>query len=63
MDYNTGDSSETAKLNQELRQIAHLLEEKSERLFQLKKKQQQLMLKESLKDSTNPFVDSVMKAY
>jgi len=47
-EYNSGASNETAQLNANLRQIAHMLEEKSEKLFQLKKQQQQSLIKESM---------------
>lgn len=47
-EYNSGASNETAQLNANLRQIAHMLETKSEKLFQLKKQQQQSLMKESM---------------
>ena len=40
-------------MNQKLRQIAELLEEKSEKLFALKKMQQQILVKESMSQNRN----------
>ncbi|CDW74073.1 UNKNOWN [Stylonychia lemnae] len=49
-------------LNIQLRQIAQMLEEKSERLFELKKQQQQMLLSETYRDK-NPFQDTGIKTY
>jgi hypothetical protein len=41
----------SSDLNQKLRKIAQMLEEKSERLFDLKKQQQQLLVRDTMKES------------
>eukprot|EP00347_Sterkiella_histriomuscorum_P019386 403341825 len=50
---NNNHSSSSGNLNIQLRQVAQLLEDKSERLFELKKQQQQMLLQNTYRSSVN----------
>ena len=50
-------NSEGGNINTKLRQIAQQLEEKSERLFELKKQQQNILMQQTYKEK-NPFSES-----